>query len=116
MDRGGQLGGAGGGYAHKRGRAKEVVKLGDVVQHVLTERISPLQSRFGAVAETWSQILPGELSEHCEIVTASGGQLKVRVDLPAYMYELQLCSSELLEEMQRQCPQARLKRIKFVLG
>lgn len=92
------------------------VRLGDVVQQFVTKWVSPRQARFGAVAELWSQLLPAELCRHCEIVDISGGQLKVRVDSPAYKYELQLCSSELLEELQQQCPKARLTEIKFVVS
>ncbi|MHC4494517.1 MAG: hypothetical protein ACYSYM_01700 [Planctomycetota bacterium] len=40
----------------------------------------------------------------------------MRVDSSSYMYELQLCSSELLEELQQQCPKARLTRIKFTVA
>ena len=92
------------------------VRLGDVAQHFVTKWVSPRQARFGAVVEVWSQLLPVELRRHCEIVNISGGRLKVRVDSPAYMYELQLCSSQLLKELQRQCPKARLTEIKFVVG
>jgi hypothetical protein len=92
------------------------VRLGDAVQQFLDEQVSPRQARFGAVAELWCQLLPAELCRHCEIVDISGGQLKVRVDSPAYKYELQLCSSELLEELQKQCPRVRLTKIKFVVG
>jgi len=92
------------------------VTLGDVVQNFMTKWVSPRQARFGAVAELWSQLLPAELCQHCEIVDISGGQLKVRVDSPAYKYELQLCSSEILEELQQQCPKARLTEIKFVVA
>ena len=91
-------------------------KLGDVVHTFVTKCVSPRQARFGAVIELWSQLLPAELCAHCKIVDISGGQLKVRVDSPAYKYELQLCSSELLEELQRQCPKARLTEIKFVIA
>ena len=92
------------------------VKLGDVVQNFMTKWVSPRQARFGAVAELWSQLLPAELCQHCEIVDISGGQLKVSVDSPAYKYELQLCSSEILEELQQQCPRIRLTKIKFVVA
>ncbi len=92
------------------------VRLGDTVQQFMAEQVSPRQARFGAVAELWSQLLPAEFYRHCEIVDISGGQLKVRVDSPAYKYELQLCSSELLEELQHQCPKARLTEIKFVVS
>ena len=97
-------------------KSDRTVRLGDAVQQFLAEQVSPRQARFGAVAELWSQLLPAELCRHCEIVDISGGQLKVRVDSPAYKYELQLCSSELLEELQQQCPRARLTKIKFVVA
>jgi predicted nucleic acid-binding Zn ribbon protein len=105
--------------ALKYRRAKipnRTVRLGQVAQQLMTERISPRQARFGPVAELWGRLLPDELARHCEIVDISGGQLKVQVDSPAYMYELQLCSSELLKELQQQCPKARLTKIKLVVA
>ena len=99
-----------------RRRGTSAVRLGDTLCELMESRISQRQCRFGAVAEVWSQVLPSALREHCELVDISGGQLKVRVDSSPYKYELQLCSSELLEELRRQCPQARLTRIKFVVG
>jgi hypothetical protein len=93
-----------------------VASLGQVAQQLLDERISPLQARFIEVAEAWSRLLPVELYGHCEIVDISGGQLTVQVDSPSYVYELQLCSSELLEELQRQCPRVRLTKIKLVVA
>jgi len=97
-------------------KSQTTIRLGQVVQQLIDERISPRQARFSQVAAVWSQLLPAELCRHCEIVDISGGQLKVQVDSPSYMYELQLCSSELLEELQRQCPKARLTKIKFAVG
>ncbi len=91
-------------------------KVGDVVQKFVTQWVSPRQARFGAVVEVWSQLIPAELCKHCEIVDVSGGQLKIRVDSPSYKYELQLCSSELLKELQQQCPRVRLTEIKFVIA
>jgi len=91
-------------------------KVGDVVQTFVTKWVSPRQARFSAVVEVWSRLIPAELCKHCEIVDVSGGQLKVRVDSPSYKYELQLCSSELLKELQQQCPKVRLTEIKFVIA
>jgi hypothetical protein len=82
----------------------------------MAERISPRQASFDAVVEVWRQVLPAELLQHCEITDVSGGQLKVQVDSPSYKYELQLCSAELLEELQRRCPKVRLTKIKFVVA
>lgn len=97
-------------------KSDRTVRLDAVVEQFLTEQVSPKQARFGAVAELWSRLLPEELCRHCEIVDVSSGKLKVRVDSPAYKYELQLCSSELLKELQQQCPKARLTEIKFVFA
>ena len=97
-------------------RLDRTVRLGQAVQRLMAEQISPRQARFDAVAEVWRQVLPAELCRHCEITDVSGGQLKVQVDSPSYKYELQLCGSELLEELQRQCPKVRLTKIKFVVA
>lgn len=99
-----------------RRRMSRAVRLGEAVQQLMAERISPRQAKFEAVAEAWRQVVPGGLCQHCEITGISGGQLKVRVDLPSYMYELQLCSSELLKELQGRCPRVRLTKIKFVVA
>jgi len=88
--------------------------IGQIVQQYLDGQVSPRQAVFSEVSEAWSRMLPDELARRCEIVDISGGLLKVRVDSPSYMYELQLCGSDLLDELQKQCPRARLTRIKFV--
>jgi hypothetical protein len=90
--------------------------LGQVAQQLLDDQISPQQVRFSQVAEAWSRLLPAGLCGHCEITDISGGQLEVQTDSPSYKYELQLCSSELLEELQRQCPRVRLTKIKLVVA
>jgi hypothetical protein len=92
------------------------VRLGECARELMENRISPQQARFGSVADVWNQLLPAELRRHCKIAGISHGQLKVVVDLPVYMYELQLCSSELVSELQRQCPRAHIKEIKFVVA
>lgn len=97
-------------------KSYSAANLGQVAQQLLDERISPLQARFIEVAEFWSRLLPVELDGHCEIIDISGSQLTVKADSPSYVYELQLCSPELLKELQRQCPKARLAKIKFVVG
>jgi hypothetical protein len=100
----------------KKSQQYSAASLGQVAQQLMEERILPLQARFSEVAEAWSGLLPAELDGHCEIMDISGGQLTVQADSPSYVYELQLCSSELLKELQRQCPKVRLSKIKFVVG
>ena len=92
------------------------ISMGQVAQQLIDKRISPLQARFSQIAEAWSRLLPAGLIGHCEIVDISGGQLEVQVDSPSYKYELQLCSSELLAELQQECPRLRLTKIKLVVA
>jgi hypothetical protein len=102
--------------SQKELRRNGAVRLGNVTKELMENHISPQQARFGSIPDIWSQLLPDELLRHCTIADISRGQLKVLVDLPVYMHELRLCSSELLDELQRHCPRAHIKKIKFVLG
>jgi predicted nucleic acid-binding Zn ribbon protein len=104
------------GQRLRTGQPGRAVRLSDTLSELMNNHISPRQARFGSIAELWSQLLPAELSRHCRLHEVSSGQLKVLVDSPVYMYELKLCSSELLEELRRQCPRAKIKEIKFVVG
>jgi predicted nucleic acid-binding Zn ribbon protein len=97
-------------------RANNTASLGEVLSELMENRVSPQQIRFGLIAEAWSQLLPAELYQHCRIVDISSGRLKVLADSPSYMYELQLLSCELLKELSRRHPRARIKEIKFAAG
>ena len=106
--------------AHRQEQEKQrrdrTTRLGDLVKTLIDRRVGPQHARFGTLEEVWEQLLPVELSGHCEIAGVSAGQLKVRVDSPAHMYELKLCSSELISELQQQCPRAGIRNIKFIIG
>ncbi|MFZ0035609.1 MAG: DUF721 domain-containing protein [Sedimentisphaerales bacterium] len=97
-------------------RANSTVGLGDLLNELMENQISPRQARFGLIEEAWGQLLPTELCQHCRVVDISGGRLKVLADSPSYMYQLQLCSSELLKELARCYPRARIKEIRIAIG
>jgi predicted nucleic acid-binding Zn ribbon protein len=99
-----------------RRKPDRTAHLGDIVGQFMENQVSPRQVRFGHITEVWSELLPAELGEHCRISGISKGQLEVLTDSPSYMYELQLCSSELLEELQHRCPRFRITKIKFAVG
>lgn len=98
------------------GTSERTVRLADVVQEVLEDRILPQQSRFSSVMDAWQDLVPAELKQHSRVVDLVAGVLKVMVDSPAYVYELQLCRSALLNELQQQCPQAGIKGIQLAVG
>jgi len=103
------------GYRRIRKRDR-TIKLNEAADKFLGEQVLPRQARYGAVVELWRRILPVELRRHCEITDISGGQLTVQADSPSYKYELHLCSSEILKELQRQCPKVRITKIKFIVA
>lgn len=99
-----------------RTRPQNSLKLGDIATQLLENRISPQQAKYGQLAEAWNRLLPQQLKEHCRLADFSAGRLKVTADASAYVYELQLCSSELLRQLQQQCPAARITKIKVTMG
>jgi len=96
--------------------ANHPIRLGDAVKQLVEERISPRQAGFELIVGLWRELLPEGLHRHCRIAGISGGRLEVLVDSPLYANELRWCSSELLEQIKRQCPQARIEKIQFVVG
>jgi len=91
-------------------------RLGYTLRDILENRISPQHARFSSIINAWHQLVPAELAQHCKVIGLSGAALRVLVDSPVYMYELKLCSSELLNKLQRQYPQARIRKIELAVG
>ncbi|MBW8000742.1 MAG: DUF721 domain-containing protein [Planctomycetes bacterium] len=100
----------------KSKKKNRVTKLGDTVKELMDNQISPRQEKFGTVVETWNEMLPVGLAEHCRVDSILNSQLKVLVDSPVFVHELRLCSPQLLEQLQQRCPRARIKNIKIIIG
>jgi hypothetical protein len=99
----------------KRSRYKtRPEKLGVIADRFLTECVIPKQARFSSLEKSWLEILPSELAAHSSIQGLSAGQLMVRVDSPSHKYEMQLCSSEILQQLKVSCPAARIEKIKII--
>ena len=101
---------------YRRPKAKKAFAIGALVGDILDKQILPSQKQFGPVVEVWQQLLPDELREHCRLDSVRGGRLKVLVDSPSYLHELQSCRNELLERLQDGCKSARLSGIDFKIG
>jgi hypothetical protein len=97
-------------------RPPEAVKLGDVIQELLGDRISPLQAKFASITELWERLAPAELRRHCRIAGVSGRTLEVLADSPSFASKMRWYSQNLLEEMQQQCPRVGIKDIHCVVG
>ena len=88
---------------------RQASAIGEVIAGFVESLEPPRQ--VGAVAEALAEALPYSLRPHCRVGALSNGCLKLVADGSSYVYELQLCSAELLQEIQRRCPTARLRRI-----
>ncbi len=99
-----------------RRKNKGAVRLGDVVERLVAEKISPQQDTFQSIDIVWNQMLPDEIRKHCRLTDTSAGQIRVLVDSPAHMHELRLCSPQLIQQFQRLCPAARIRKIKLDLS
>jgi hypothetical protein len=103
------------GY-HPQGQAVTAERLGDVLASMMANKITPQQELFSRASDIFKNLLPAEIYEHCRIDSLYNGQLRVIVDSPAYMYQLQMYSSSILVELKRQCTKYRIKKIKFAIG
>ncbi|MFC1675870.1 DUF721 domain-containing protein [Planctomycetota bacterium] len=99
-----------------RPKAKKAFAIGSLVGDILEKRLLPRQKQFGPIVEMWQQLLPEQLGQHCRLDSVHGGRLKVQVDSPSYLHELQICRDELLKQLQDGCPRARLRGIDFKIS
>ena len=90
--------------------------LGELVQRIMERSVKPRQKRISPVVEAWLSIVPPGLAPHCRVKGVVRSELRIGVDSPVYLYELQLCAQDLLEALQEKAPKVGLRRIKFILG
>jgi len=100
----------------QRSSGQGLTKLGNVINELLEKKISPLQGRLALITELWERLVPAELRQHCRIVGISGSLLNVLADSPSFASELRWYSQNILGEIKQQCPKARIKDIKCVIG
>ena len=85
-------------------------RLGADAQGFIQARKRTLEKNT-AVVDAWEQVLPQQLAEHSRIIKISAGQIYVEVEPGAFMHEMQLLSSELLEHIRGRCPYCGIKKI-----
>jgi hypothetical protein len=89
-------------------------KMAELVGNFV-QRVAPVHARCDSVGAALEGLLPASLRAHCRFAGVSAGSVKLLVDGASYMYELQLCKSELLSELQRMCPSAGVRRIQVAM-
>src|SRR4051812_43257253 len=79
--------------------------------------IQKRQTKFGAIADCWSQLIPETLLDHTALESFHRGQLTVLVDSSTHLYELkQLLLSGLQRQLLIACKSAGLRKINLKLG
>jgi len=104
--------------ARRQNKAKpyKTTTIGRLVNNLLQYNITPKYKNAECLTAAWNKLLPHELQQHCRIADLTAGHIKIAVDSAPHRYELQLAGADLLEELQKQCPTARIKTIKFIPG
>jgi predicted nucleic acid-binding Zn ribbon protein len=100
----------------KKPKDHSPARLGSLVEGYMNQEVAPKYKQFSSVEQAWRQAVPEELASHCRCDSVSGGQLKIVVDSPAYMYKLQAMSSDLVEKLGHFCRRPRIRSIKFIPG
>ncbi len=93
----------------------EACRIGQILAGFV-ETLGPVHDRYDSVAEAWEQLLPRNLRSHCRLSGLTNGCLRMVADGSSYLFELQLCRPELLRELQRACPGAKVRRIEVAMA
>ena len=101
------------------GRRSQPAPLAEALAEIMEPRrvgITPRYEAASRLSEVWARMLPEEMAGRCRIVDFTAGLLTVAVDSPSYMYELRISSSQLVEHLKRECPEAKLRAMKITLA
>lgn len=98
-----------------RDRTADPCKMGELVDSFV-QQVAPVHAQCDSVGAALEGLLPASMRDHCRFAGVSAGSAKIMVDGASYMYELQLCKSELLMELQRLCPSAGVRRIQVAMA
>ncbi|MBN1505884.1 MAG: DUF721 domain-containing protein [Sedimentisphaerales bacterium] len=96
-------------------KSRDACRLGELLP-AFVDALGPVHDRFDSVADAWEGLLPGNLRSHCRVGSFTGGCLRVLADGSSYICELQFSKADLLRELQRLCPGARVRRIEVSMA
>ncbi|MBI9016071.1 MAG: DUF721 domain-containing protein [Phycisphaerae bacterium] len=86
-----------------------------VVDSFMRRKVYPRQKKLGELAAAWDELLPEELTEHSCLENFTRGTLKVLVDSPAHLAELNMLVREgLADHLREMCPNLPLSNIKIM--
>ncbi len=92
---------------------KSDIRLGEVIETFLRER-SRMLEQGAAVSDVWKEVIPPSLQPFCRPDKIAGHTLYIQVQPGAPMYQMQLLTSHLLEQIRQQLPGSRIRTIRLV--
>lgn len=66
------------------------------------------------IVDAWQSLLSEDMIEHCDIKKIQNGIIEVEVDSGAYLHEMRLMSTELVEHLREICGRGKIKKIKLI--
>jgi hypothetical protein len=91
--------------------------LGEEMVDFFKQTVQQRQTKLAKIAQSWVQLVPETLNDHCALHGLSRGTLTVLVDSAAYLYELkQLLLAGLENQLLLACASTGLRRIALKPG
>jgi len=88
-------------------------RLGDEVVSYLTQRSRAL-AKNATLVDIWEHVIPRTLQPFCRLDKRVGNTLYLQAEPGPYMYQAQMLSSELLEQIKQQAPRCGVQKIHIV--
>lgn len=86
--------------------------LGPQMVDFFKQTVQKRQTKLAKIAESWAQLVPESLSEHCSLEGLTRGTLSVLVDSSAHLYQLKellLCGLE--KQLLHTCKATGLRKV-----
>ncbi len=91
--------------------------LGAEMVAFFKQSVEKRNAKFSKIANSWTQLIPETLAEHCALESFSRGTLVVLVDSASHLYELkQLLLAGLQQQLLLVCANAGLRKINLRAG
>jgi len=99
-------------YDVKQQSTPMAVPLGPEMLGFFKQSVAKRQTKLVRIAESWGQLVPETLNDHCSLESLNRGSLIVLVDSASHLYELkQLLLAGLERQLQLACKSAGLRKV-----
>lgn len=71
-------------------------------------------SKNTTLVDTWDSLIPPGLKRWCRLDRRVGNELTIQAAPGPYMHQIRMMQCELLEELQRRCPSAGIRKLRII--